>query len=154
MGANASAEAESAANVQAVPQYYPSYQPVGVPTPSSESSVIGQNIPKPHINQNSEETTILQHSPIIPNSDGYKWRKYGQKTVKGSRYPRNYYKCTFPGCEVKKYVEQCEGSEYEKVSYKGGEHNHDPTVVTRISAANQAQFTDSVISTSSQVRAL
>jgi len=38
--------------------------------------------------------------------DGYRWRKYGQKYVKGSGYPRSYYKCTEKDCAVKKQVDQ------------------------------------------------
>nr|GMD51255.1 probable WRKY transcription factor 2 isoform X1 [Ipomoea batatas] len=41
-----------------------------------------------------------------PADDGYNWRKYGQKQVKGSEYPRSYYKCTHPNCQVKKKVER------------------------------------------------
>ena len=35
-------------------------------------------------------------------SDG----RYGEKQVKGSPYPRSYYKCSHPGCQVKKIVER------------------------------------------------
>ncbi|KAK1307207.1 putative WRKY transcription factor 50 [Acorus calamus] len=34
--------------------------------------------------------------------DGYKWRKYGKKSVKNSPNPRNYYRCSAEGCNVKK----------------------------------------------------
>ncbi|RMZ55339.1 hypothetical protein APUTEX25_003477, partial [Auxenochlorella protothecoides] len=40
------------------------------------------------------------------NEDGYNWRKYGEKHVKGSSCPRSYYKCSFPGCQVKKIIER------------------------------------------------
>jgi len=53
--------------------------------------------------------------------DGYNWRKYGQKSVKGSPHPRSYYKCTFHNCPVKKQVEKFGES---IVNTYEGEHNH------------------------------
>eukprot|EP01088_Endostelium_zonatum_P012063 TRINITY_DN2622_c0_g1_i3.p1 TRINITY_DN2622_c0_g1~~TRINITY_DN2622_c0_g1_i3.p1 ORF type:complete len:126 (-),score=23.96 TRINITY_DN2622_c0_g1_i3:360-737(-) len=53
--------------------------------------------------------------------DGYHWRKYGQKNVKGSRYPRSYYKCTEKDCPVKKQVEQ---SGSTMINTYEGTHNH------------------------------
>nr|QGQ64054.1 WRKY transcription factor 31 [Santalum album] len=58
-----------------------------------------------------------------PSYDGYNWRKYGQKHVKGSEYPRSYYKCTHPNCPVKKKVERSLDGQIAEIVYKG-EHNH------------------------------
>ncbi|KAJ1697373.1 hypothetical protein LUZ63_005885 [Rhynchospora breviuscula] len=55
--------------------------------------------------------------------DGYNWRKYGQKLVKGSENPRSYYKCTHPNCEVKKQLERSMDGQIKEVVYKG-QHNH------------------------------
>ncbi|CAN7103784.1 unnamed protein product [Brassica rapa subsp. narinosa] len=56
--------------------------------------------------------------------DGYNWRKYGQKQVKGSDSPRGYYKCTHPKCPVKKSVERSSmGGHVSEIVYQG-EHNH------------------------------
>ena len=40
-------------------------------------------------------------------TDGHKWRKYGEKLVTESKYPRSYYRCvSIPNAGIKKHVEQ------------------------------------------------
>ncbi|GLT68911.1 hypothetical protein SLA2020_411040 [Shorea laevis] len=57
--------------------------------------------------------------------DGYKWRKYGKKSVKNSPNPRNYYKCSSGGCHVKKRIERDrDDSSYVITTYEGV-HNHE-----------------------------
>ncbi|XP_023515298.1 probable WRKY transcription factor 4 [Cucurbita pepo subsp. pepo] len=58
-----------------------------------------------------------------PADDGYNWRKYGQKQVKGGEFPRSYYKCTHPNCPVRKKVERSLEGQVTEIIYKG-EHNH------------------------------
>ncbi|KAJ6324841.1 hypothetical protein OIU76_012020 [Salix suchowensis] len=60
-----------------------------------------------------------------PAKDGYNWRKYGQKHLKGSEFPRSYYKCTHPSCPVKKKVERSLDGQVTEIIYKG-QHNHQP----------------------------
>lgn len=67
--------------------------------------------------------TENQTSPMRNSEDGYNWRKYGQKQVKGSEYPRSYYKCTHPNCQVKKKVERSHDGHITEIIYKGA-HNH------------------------------
>lgn len=55
--------------------------------------------------------------------DGYNWRKYGQKKVKGSEFPRSYYKCTHPNCTAKRKVETTVNGQIVEVVYSD-EHNH------------------------------
>lgn len=65
---------------------------------------------------------------VDENEDGYSWRKYGQKSVKGSVTPRQYYRCRVTGCPVKKTVEaSLKGNTI--VTYDGC-HNHEPGVCT------------------------
>ncbi|XP_043697270.1 probable WRKY transcription factor 45 [Telopea speciosissima] len=62
--------------------------------------------------------------------DGFRWRKYGKKSVKSSPNPRNYYKCTNGGCQVKKRVERDrDDSSYVITSYEGIHNHESPCVV-------------------------
>ncbi|KAK6915757.1 WRKY domain [Dillenia turbinata] len=70
---------------------------------------------------------------VRTSEDGYNWRKYGQKQVKGSEYPRSYYKCTHPNCQVKKKVERSHDGQIMEIIYKGA-HNHPKPQPNRRSA--------------------
>ncbi|KAH9312914.1 hypothetical protein KI387_027949, partial [Taxus chinensis] len=71
------------------------------------------------------------------SEDGYNWRKYGQKLVKGSEYPRSYYKCTHPDCQMKKKVERSLDGQIAEIVYKGA-HNHSKPLPGRRSAVGAA----------------
>lgn len=71
--------------------------------------------------------------------DGYNWRKYGQKQVKGSENPRSYYKCTYPNCQTKKKVERSlEDGQITEIVYKGT-HNHAKPQPTRRTSSQAIQ---------------
>ncbi|KAH7422787.1 hypothetical protein KP509_12G025600 [Ceratopteris richardii] len=90
-------------------------------------------------NEHGIQSMVIAAQPILierPSDDGYNWRKYGQKQVKGSEFPRSYYKCTYPNCSVKKKVERSHDGQVTEIVYKG-EHDHPkPQSVRRPSMAN------------------
>ncbi|CAN6467924.1 unnamed protein product [Victoria cruziana] len=60
-----------------------------------------------------------------PPSDSWSWRKYGQKPIKGSPYPRGYYRCsTSKGCSAKKQVERCKTDASVLIITYTSSHNH------------------------------
>lgn len=76
-----------------------------------------------HYLEESERVLRRTSSKGRLSSDGYYWRKYGQKQVKGSECPRSYYKCTQPKCVVRKMVERSFDGNIVEIIYKGN-HNH------------------------------
>ncbi|KAI3799343.1 hypothetical protein L1987_34636 [Smallanthus sonchifolius] len=73
----------------------------------------------------NQEKKVFQLTQEQLNNDLWAWRKYGQKPIKGSPFPRNYYRCsTTKACGAKKQVERSlMDSTIFIVSYSG-EHIH------------------------------
>ncbi|KAK3439663.1 hypothetical protein EUGRSUZ_C04011 [Eucalyptus grandis] len=58
-------------------------------------------------------------------ADEFSWRKYGQKPIKGSPFPRGYYKCsTMRGCPARKHVERAPDDPTMLIVTYEGEHRH------------------------------
>ncbi|XP_022635993.1 WRKY transcription factor 55 isoform X2 [Vigna radiata var. radiata] len=77
---------------------------------------------------NQEKKKILVPAPQfgnteMPPEDGFTWRKYGQKEILGSKYPRSYYRCTHQKlyeCQAKKMVQRLDhNANIFEVTYRG-----------------------------------
>jgi len=68
-----------------------------------------------------------------------RWRKYGQKVVKGNLNPRSYYKCTTPGCSVKKHMERSPLDSGEIITTYEGSHTHEPPPPNPVSPKRSAK---------------
>ncbi|CAN6299989.1 unnamed protein product [Urochloa humidicola] len=61
---------------------------------------------------------------VVP-CDLWAWRKYGQKPIKGSPYPRGYYRCSSSkGCSARKQVERSRTDPSMLVITYTSDHNH------------------------------
>ncbi|XP_075506605.1 WRKY transcription factor 71-like [Primulina tabacum] len=74
---------------------------------------------------------FMTKSEIDHLDDGYRWRKYGQKAVKNSPFPRSYYRCTSTSCGVKKRVERSSEDPTIVVTTYEGTHIHPCPITPR-----------------------
>ncbi|GAB4859352.1 hypothetical protein Ancab_010815 [Ancistrocladus abbreviatus] len=74
---------------------------------------------------NESRVVIETVSAVDIVNDGYRWRKYGQKLVKGNPNPRSYYRCSNSGCPVKKHVERASHDPTVVITTYEGQHDHD-----------------------------
>ncbi|KAK9064818.1 hypothetical protein SSX86_016200 [Deinandra increscens subsp. villosa] len=85
---------------------------------------------------------VQMRSEVDILDDGFKWRKYGQKVVKGNTYPRSYYRCAYAECKVRKHVERAYLDPKSVVTTYEGRHKHDTPVTAKVSSHNETNFKD------------
>lgn len=95
---------------------------------------------------------FMTKSEVDHLEDGYRWRKYGQKAVKNSSFPRSYYRCTSQKCTVKKRVERSYQDPSIVVTTYEGQHNHHTPSALGANAA--ASFFDPSLLASSSSQSL
>nr|GMC67333.1 probable WRKY transcription factor 4 [Ipomoea batatas] len=81
-------------------------------------------LPSSHKTVMEPKIIVQTRSEVDLLDDGYKWRKYGQKVVKGNANPRSYYRCTYKGCNVRKHVERASTDPKAVITAYEGKHNH------------------------------
>ncbi|KAK4358020.1 hypothetical protein RND71_023630 [Anisodus tanguticus] len=86
---------------------------------------------------------FMTKSEVDHLEDGYRWRKYGQKAVKNSPFPRSYYRCTNTKCTVKKRVERSSEDSSIVITTYEGQHCHHTVGFPRggLISHDQAAFT-------------
>ncbi|KAK1423342.1 hypothetical protein QVD17_18641 [Tagetes erecta] len=89
----------------------------------------------------AEPKVVLQtRSEVDILDDGFKWRKYGQKVVKGNTHPRCYYRCAYAGCKVRKHVERVYLDPKSVVTTYEGKHKHNIPMLARPSSHHETNF--------------
>ncbi|KAL8541130.1 hypothetical protein ACS0TY_002419 [Phlomoides rotata] len=89
-------------------------------------SVVNGSKPSPRSKKRKNHLKKVCHVPAEGlSNDIWSWRKYGQKPIKGSPYPRGYYRCsTSKGCMARKQVERNRSDPGMFIVTYTGEHNH------------------------------
>ncbi|XP_059286690.1 probable WRKY transcription factor 17 [Lycium ferocissimum] len=98
---------------------------------SSKISGSGSGSGKCHCKKRKSRVKKVIRLPAVSSriadipGDEFSWRKYGQKPIKGSAYPRGYYKCSsVRGCPARKHVERAMDDPAMLIVTYEGEHHH------------------------------
>ncbi|XP_057512300.1 WRKY transcription factor 22-like [Actinidia eriantha] len=76
------------------------------------------------------------------SSDMWAWRKYGQKPIKGSPYPRSYYRCSsLKGCLARKQVDRSQTNpEMFVITYTADHCHSQPTRRSSLAGTTRMKF--------------
>ncbi|PON58220.1 WRKY domain containing protein [Parasponia andersonii] len=81
--------------------------------------------PRPRKRKNQQKRMVCHVPAENLSTDLWAWRKYGQKPIKGSSYPRNYYRCSSSkGCAARKQVERSNTDVDTFIVTYTGDHTH------------------------------
>ncbi|XVF50896.1 hypothetical protein PTKIN_Ptkin04bG0140100 [Pterospermum kingtungense] len=84
-----------------------------------------RNLQRSRKRKNQQKRTVCHVTADNLSSDPWAWRKYGQKPIKGSPYPRNYYRCSSSkGCSARKQVERSNLDPNSFIVTYTGDHTH------------------------------
>ncbi|XP_039121491.1 WRKY transcription factor 71-like [Dioscorea cayenensis subsp. rotundata] len=95
--------------------------------------------------QREPRFAFMTKSEVDHLEDGYRWRKYGQKAVKNSPYPRSYYRCTTQKCTVKKRVERSYQDPTIVITTYEGQHTHQSPATLRGNSHILASSSSSIV---------
>ncbi|GMI85828.1 WRKY DNA-BINDING PROTEIN 23, WRKY DNA-binding protein 23 [Hibiscus trionum] len=94
--------------------------------------------------QREPRFAFMTKSEVDHLEDGYRWRKYGQKAVKNSSFPRSYYRCTTTSCNVKKRVERSFSDPSIVITTYEGQHTHPSPIMPRSCLAAGAHLSSGI----------
>lgn len=100
----------------------PAQQPVSSPFPLPAMQA---QTPRSRKRKSQQKKSVCHVTAENLSSDPWAWRKYGQKPIKGSPFPRNYYRCSSSkGCSARKQVERSNADPNIFVITYTGDHTH------------------------------
>nr|QWQ79543.1 WRKY transcription factor protein 25 [Zanthoxylum armatum] len=112
-------------HVQQALQQQPLIQQQQQQPPMMTSSVIPLQAPRSRKRKTPIKKMVCQVKYEQLSMDTWAWRKYGQKPIKGSPYPRNYYRCSSSkGCGARKQVERSNTDPSIYIVSYTGDHTH------------------------------
>ncbi|WZY82165.1 hypothetical protein YC2023_028549 [Brassica napus] len=130
-------------------------------TERSGGSGSGSSTPRQRRRKNEgEEQTVLvpalrSGNTDLPPDDSHTWRKYGQKEILHSKFPRAYYRCTHQklyNCPAKKQVQRLNDDPFTfRVTYRGSHTCHIYSTAPTASAAAPTALITTTTTTSHPV---
>ncbi|XP_027364705.1 probable WRKY transcription factor 27 [Abrus precatorius] len=97
--------------------------------PQSNSPIVSPSTqpqtPRSRKRKSQQKKMVCHVTADNLSADLWAWRKYGQKPIKGSPYPRNYYRCSSSkGCAARKQVERSNTETDMFIVTYTGDHTH------------------------------